>query len=177
MNSVGRTRSIWIAMVVAVVTLTSALLVPSWLSSVKASVMQNSAKHNSRMSQTVIQSIDGVPFDNFGMTFQAQTPQAGSDISESTALSKAESYESSFVTGGVPNSGVNIEYDFGLWSSSELATLDSNGNQQLEYQNVPVWVVSFSGPGFSATMPDGLQVGRQTVIIDGTTAKALGIFS
>ncbi len=131
------------------------------------------AKAGPAAPKTVAQGpVRGIGFHGMGMTFVRRATPA-SAIAESSAIATAEKYEPATSSDGQLLPGVTVHAAYGIWSSDVIATLDANGHQVLTYQNVPAWIISFSGSGFAVGTPSGAASPEESVVVNASTGHAL----
>ncbi len=119
----------------------------------------------------------------FNMTFSPATP-AGGTVPEDQAISAAIANTAGLADGGGLPSNVNVAAEYGSFTDTAMARPSPSGSLHLLYQNVPVWIVTFWGPGITAvssnpsTPPPSSNGGSaEYVVVDASTGSYLLTFS
>lgn len=130
----------------------------------------------------------------FGITFNplpsttgaaVTLPGGGSGITDQQAIGVAMDHTGAVVNGQVP-SGVQMTTTYGIFSDSHVGKLASDGQVQPAYTNVPVWLVTFTGPGVDIQPAGPIPAGEtaqslahheESVVVDASTGGFLITYS
>ncbi len=127
----------------------------------------------------------------FGIRFAPQTVGSdvhpvintgGTGISMGDAVSAAMGGDSAAdglaVVGGQLFPNVRVTAQYGMFSNDVYGPLNSSGQVQPRWQNIPAWIVTFAGPGVSAPSHGRIRVTRHevNVVVDAVTGVCLQAF-
>jgi hypothetical protein len=118
-------------------------------------------------------------FAAFGMRFSPE-PDAAPPVTMAAAVSTALRFSGAGSSDGQLLPNVNVSAEYGLFSDDEYGSNQADGTFKPRYQDIPAWIVTFTGPGlnvYSSGPPsaDGSQRvnHEETVVIDGQTGNSL----
>ncbi|HZT95351.1 MAG TPA: hypothetical protein VFB34_00805 [Chloroflexota bacterium] len=123
------------------------------------------------------------PLSAYGIRFTSE-PSSQAVMGESQAISDATPDSQATASNGQLLSGVEATAQYGLFSDDAYGHgSTSSGGFQASYQNVPVWIVTFSGPGLSLPSVGGPRAPggsgsssvhhEQNIVIDAETGAEL----
>jgi hypothetical protein len=121
----------------------------------------------------------------YGLRFTAD-PTGSPTVSSAQAISAATANSAATINGNLmPDVQVTAQY--GTFSDDALGQQLPSGQFQLEFQDTPAWLVTFSGPGLSlgplgspansTVAPPSAPKHEQTVVIDARTGAYMESFS
>lgn len=113
----------------------------------------------------------------FGMRF-TDTPQSGAEISLSQAVALAMPYSDAIDASGQLLPNVSLSAEYGSYSADEYGTVQADGTFSPKFQNVPAWIVTFTGSGVvvDSSFTDAVNH-EDSVFINGETGAFMGSIS